>query len=82
MIRMAISAGWFILGNCKANCNYGYKGFNFNCGYRSITVNTAKSKEELEKYLNCNVVTFFVSLRHNFKGTLTGGVTERIVAAQ
>ena len=86
---MAICAGLFILDNCLSDCNYSYKGFNLKCGYRPITLNIAKSKEELEKYLNCNVVTFFECLRqkaniarHNFKGTVTGGITERIVAAQ
>jgi hypothetical protein len=50
---------------------------------------SSTQQEELAKYLNCNIVIFFVRLRrkayiarHNFKGTVTRGITERIVAAQ
>ena len=71
------------------NCNYNYTGFNFKCGYRPITMRTINDKEELAKYLKLQYCHFFVRLtrkayiaRHNFKGTVTGGITEQIVAAQ
>ena len=50
---------------------------------------TINDKEELAKYLKLQYCHFFVRLtrkayiaRHNFKGTVTGGITEQIVAAQ